>query len=153
MNEFELYAYVKKDVYMQHRFKGVYAIDKLPAIMKTFPYYIILNTSKSDIKTGHWTVLYFVNYHKVLFFDSYGRKYTDVENGNILNDYLINRNVKSFEYKLQSYKSNVCGYYCIYTVYKLCRNIMFKDMYTNFTVDVEYNDSMIVYIVNCILSV
>ena len=124
-------------------FGGIYPVDKLPVRIK-FPSYIIVNTSKSYVYNGHWVLIYFVSFDSVLFFDSFGRDHSIVNNGYVLQRYLNKYNIKFNKFVLQSKFSNVCGYYCLYVAFYLCRNVLFNDMFCMFTKDVYYNDGLII---------
>lgn len=128
-------------------YAGVYPIDMLP-VLDTFPKCIIINTSTSNIRMGHWTLLYFKTAAEVYFFDSYGRTFSNVNNGHLLDNYLTDIIVHSCKYVLQSRHSVVCGYYCLYVAYCLCKGLTFNKMFKMFYKCVEYNDELIVKIVN-----
>ena len=124
-------------------FEGIYPVDKLPVIIK-FPSYIIVNTAKANVYNGHWVLIYFVSFDSVLFYDSFGRDPSTVNNGYILQKYLDNYSIKFSKFVLQSSFSNVCGYYCLYVAFYLCRDVLFNDMFCMFTKDVYYNDGLII---------
>jgi hypothetical protein len=132
-------------------FKGVYPIDRLPAL-NDFPCYIIVNTSHSSVNHGHWVLIYFKDSENVIFFDSFGRHPKNVNNGHILYSYIRNYNVHYSEYILQSKLSSVCGYYCIYVAYNICNNISLHSMFCMFSKEVDYNDVLIVTKVQSIFS-
>lgn len=129
------------------RYGGVYPIDMLPEL-HTFPKYIIINTSTSDIRVGHWTLLYFKTATEAYFFDSYGRNHTHVTNGHLLEIYLAGVHVLNCKYILQSRQSMVCGYYCLYVAYSFCKGLTFSNMFRMFYKYVDYNDELIVKLVN-----
>ena len=144
MNNGTVQNILRLDQRTSRMFEGIYPVDALPARVK-FPSYIIVNTSKSTVHDGHWVVIYFKNFDDVIFFDSFGRSPTNVNNGRVLKMYLDKYNVKFNEFVLQSKFSSVCGYYCLYVAFYLCRGVFFfKDMFCMFTKDVDYNDGLII---------
>lgn len=124
----------------KEQYAGVYLIDKL-SHLDTIPKYITINTSTSNIGMGHWTRIYFKTIDEAYFFDSYGRHYSNVNNGHLLDKYLEGIIVHSSKYV-------VCSYYCLYVAYCLCKGLTFNKMFKMFYKCVEYNDVLIVKLVN-----
>ena len=143
MNNRTVEKMLRHDQRTARLFEGIYAVDKLPDRVK-FPSYIIVNTSKSYVYDGHWVIIYFKNTDSVIFFDSFGRGPSNVNNGYILKMYLDKYIVKFNKFVLQSRASSVCGYYCLYVAFYLCRSVPLKGMFCMFTKDLEYNDRLII---------
>ena len=143
MNNRTVETMLRRDQRTARLFEGIYAVDKLPDRVK-FPSYIIVNTSKSTVYDGQWVIIYFKNTDSVIFFDSFGRDPSNVNNGYILKLYLDKYIVKFNKFVLQSKFSNVCGCYCLYVAFYLCRSVLFRDMFCMFTKDVDYNDRLII---------
>ena len=88
------------------RFNGVYSRDNLPDRIKDGVYVINLD-EYSDIGT-HWITLY-VNNKTMTYFDSFGVEHIRKESKKIIN----NKNIIANIFRLQSYDSVMCEYFCI----------------------------------------
>jgi hypothetical protein len=84
--------------------------------------FMVINVSTSTSDMGHW-VMFYSNGQRIIFLDSFGFS-PNVYAGNI-SEYF-----NSFEYctvainkAIQNNHSYVCGAYCIYYIYYLCKNI------------------------------
>ena len=88
------------------RFNGFYSRDNLPDKIKDGAYVINLD-EYSDIGT-HWIAPY-VNNKTVAYFDSFGVEHIPKEMKKIINNKDIIANI----FRLQSYNSLMCGYFCI----------------------------------------
>ena len=100
--------------------------------------YIINLNEYSDIGT-HWVALNVKN-NNVTYFDSFGVEYISKE----INIFIKNKNIKTNIFRIQSYDSIICGYFCIGFI-----NFMFKGKsltdYTNLFSpnDFKNNDDVI----------
>jgi hypothetical protein len=151
MNTSTIERIIQSNSVTRNTFIGVYPIDLLPTV-DNYPCYVIVNTTTSDKNYGHWILLYIKCEKEAIFFDSYGRKPSLVNNGQLFNDYLSKFNVTYNKHVLQSRYSNVCGYYCIYVAYFLCQNISFSRMKSIFCKNVDYNDMLVVDMINSIFN-
>ena len=101
LTNFEIIDYFKNEP----RFNGVYSRNILPKLKKG-AYVTNLNYSKN---TGtHWVVI-FVKKDGVIYFDIFGAEHISEE---ILKA-IGNKNIKSNIFRIQSYDSVMCGYFCI----------------------------------------
>ena len=101
LTNFEIIDYFKNEP----RFNGVYSRNILPKLKKG-AYVTNLNYSKN---TGtHWVVI-FVKKDEVIYFDIFGAEHISEE---ILKA-IGNKNIKSNIFRIQSYDSVMCGYFCI----------------------------------------
>ena len=103
---------IQKHYQNEPRFNGVYSRDNLTKI-KDRAYVINLN-EYSDIGT-HWVALYVceaspkdVQNNNVTYFDSFGVEHIlkEIKTFN-------NKNIKINIFRIQSYDSIMCGYFCI----------------------------------------
>ena len=87
-------------------FNGVYSRDILPGKIKDGAY--ITNFDEYfDIGT-HWIALY-VNFKTITYFDSFGVEHIPKEIKNFIN----NKNIIANIFRIQSYDSVMCRYFCI----------------------------------------
>ena len=119
------------------RFNGVYSRNNLPKTIKKRAYVINLDEYKN---TGtHWIAL-FVKTNEAIYFDSFGIEHIPKE----INKFIGNKNIISNIFRLQTYESIMCGYFCIEVI-----NYMFKGKtlldYTNLFSpnDFQENDQII----------
>ena len=104
---------IQKHYQNEPRFNGVYSRDNLTKI-KDRDYVINLN-EYSDIGT-HWVALYVgeasrkdVQNNNVTYFDSFGVEHISKE----IKTFINNKNIKINIFRIQSYDSIMCGYFCI----------------------------------------
>ena len=122
LTNFEISDYFKDDP----RFNGVYSRNNLPKLKKG-AYVINLDHSK-NIGT-HWVVI-FVKPNEVIYFDSFGVEHFPEETlKSIEHSSLGNKNIQSSVFRIQSYNSVMCGYFCILFIEFMLKN---KTL-TNFT--------------------
>lgn len=148
MNAANLEYFIYMDSAVKRQYKGTFSIDNLPNMPTQYPCFIICNTSKSHQYDGHWVVLNFIDSVSCKFFDSYGRPPHNCNNGNLLFEYLKNFNVEYNNAVLQSTKTSVCGFYCLYTIYYLCRNVSMEKALAGFSSIVKDNDNKIINLVH-----
>ena len=89
----------------ESRFNGVYSRDNLSKIKDGA--YIINLDEYSDIGT-HWVALW-VNNNNVTYFDSFGVEHILKE----IIKFIENRNIKTNIFRIQTYDSIMCGYFCV----------------------------------------
>ena len=143
MNASTIERVLRSNPITRRSFIGVYPIDMLPTV-NSYPCFGIVNTSESDKSDGHWVLLYMKNNKQAIFFDSYGRSPSNVNNGGLLLKYLNGFNVEFNTHVLQSRFSSVCGHYCIYVAYYLCHNVPLHRISRLFSINVSYDDMLIV---------
>ena len=124
----QLRAIVRRDKKLNDRFLGVFAGNELP---KHIPVgkALIVNCCSRHLPGMHWLALCRQSKSVLQFFDSFGEDpgtYKDLtmpESESIL---LNDR-------RLQSYTSEVCGYYCLYYCYFKARNETFSNIVNSFS--------------------
>ena len=79
----------------------------LEIIYKEFFSNVINVDEYSDIET-QW-IVFFVQTNNVAYFDSFGVEYIPKEN----NTFIDSKNIKTNIFRMQSYDSIMCGYFCI----------------------------------------
>lgn len=128
MNTLELECNIKCDRNMRPFICGVFAKDELPLKLPVIPGGFIANTQGKDEKGEHWIAIYVDASNTGYFFDSFGYR-PAFYNQHFVNFFERNNLVVQFNDKqLQSFNSNVCGFYCIFILSHLCRNIKFNDV-------------------------
>ena len=102
LTNFEIQKYYQNEF----RFNGVYSRDNLSVKIKDGAY-VINPDEYSDIGT-HWIPLYVEN-NDVDFFYSFGVKHVPKE----IKTFISNKNIKTNIFRIQTYYSIMCGYFCI----------------------------------------
>ena len=120
LTNFEIEAYYQNEP----RFNGVYSRDNLQVKVKDGAYSINLD-GYSDIET-HWIAL-FVNNKTVTYFDSFGIEHISQE----IRVFIADKDIIASIYRIQSYDSIVCGYFCIGFINYMFMGKSLTD-YTNF---------------------
>ena len=126
LTNFEIQKYYQNEP----TFNGVYSRDNLTEIKDGA--YVINLDEYSDIRT-HWVALYVQN-NNVAYFDSFGveqiRKEIKVFINRSLSSASQNKNIKTNIFRIQTYDSTMCGYFCIgFIDFMLSRKTLTK--YTN----------------------
>lgn len=129
----------------------------------TFPSCLIVRTRKKEFgfitntenhESGglHWNG-WFVRNNVIYFFDSYGRPPTDAVFPHEYRDILLKyRQFKYFKYRIQSFNTHTCGYYCIHFILYFSMGLNFENLRNCYTGDVEKNDIIAVKTVNIIIN-
>ena len=102
LTNFEIQIYYQNEP----RFNGVFSRDNLPDKIKHGAYVINLD-EYYDIGT-HWIALY-VNNKTVTYFDSFGVEHIPKE----IKKFINNKNIIENIFRLQTYYSVMCRYFCI----------------------------------------
>jgi len=97
-------------------FLGVFASDRLPTLITSFPSCLVANTDPHNQPGTHWVAFNFISPTELEFFDSFGM-HPFVYGFNL--DYKVHFN----EHQIQSFDSAVCGHYCIYFLYQRARSL------------------------------
>lgn len=121
-------------------FIGVYSIDNLPYDKLKNRCGFIFNNKKQNEKGEHW-IAFYIDVEKdksIELYDSFGRKYQEYDEYNILNDY-IKYLSKKYNYKKKNFikfKENLiknqnvntdnCGYFCINFLLNRFNNVKFS---------------------------
>ena len=114
------------------RFNGVYSRNNLPNKIKKGAY-VIKNTGT------HWISL-FVKPKYTVYFDSFGVEHTPEE----INKFIGNKKIKASIFRIQTYNSIMCGYFCIEFINYMLKGKKLLD-YTNLFSpnDFKKNDQVI----------
>ena len=124
----------------KHTFIGCFAQNKMP--VKPENGYMIVNNESNPKKMGHWILIY-KNNDKHYFFDSFGF-HPSIYGGNIASYCNTYNNIQLLLKKpIQSNNSYVCGAYCLYVAYYLCKNISVEKIITRFSKRNLHNDKIV----------
>lgn len=115
----QIHTILMNDPMTSVRFRGVFARDTIPNLEKNQG--IIINTDESSLPGTHWLAIYKNEDDELEFFDSFGR--SPYFYGFDLYNLFDVKKVCWNSVKFQSITSNVCGAYCIFFLYKRCRNV------------------------------
>lgn len=103
------------------------------------------------VNTGqHWILLYFnCFYNKAILMDSYGESYP------ALKQWLIQYMPRNYTFvqnhqRIQSFNSDVCGWYCIYFIYYLGRGVSFAQLLGGFGSSGRVNDKRVLEFSKCL---
>jgi len=119
MNTLEIDSLINKDYVLSKIYLGTFACDKLPEVVYKFPCSLIVNTDPSFKNGEHWVAIYFDQDHCCEYFDSFGLLPYIPNIVSFIRDNSIS--LKHNHFHLQSVNSSVCGLYCIFFLYKRCR--------------------------------
>jgi hypothetical protein len=122
-------------------------------ILKTHQRFILVNTAPASHPGIHWVVLFKpCDGEKIIIFNSYGENvstYTNqIETCLLYLSKLTNFNsqVESLTYTLQSDKSRLCGVYCTYFVFCMCRRRTLDMFFNQFSVtNRTFNDEYVLH--------
>ena len=118
LTNIEIIEYYKNEP----RFNGVYSRNNLPNKIKKGAY--VINLDENENIGTHWISL-FAKANKVIYFDSFGIEHISKE----INKF-VNNNIESNIFRLQSYDSIMCGYFCIKFINYMLKGKTLLD-YTN----------------------
>ena len=88
------------------RFNGVYSGDNLPKKIEKGAY--VINLDEYENTGTHWVSL-FVKPKYTVYFDSFVAEHIPKE----INKFIGNKKIKASIFRIQAYKSIMCGYFCI----------------------------------------
>ena len=126
----------------QSRFNGVYSRNNLSKIKDGA--YVINLDEYSDIGT-HWVALW-VNNNNVTYFDSFGVEHILKK----IIKFIENRNIKTNIFRIQTYDSIMCGYFCTGFIDFMFKGKSLTD-YTNLFSPNDFkenNDTILKYFIN-----
>ena len=114
------YASVTKHKYVECFNIASVNVNNVQYGVYIYIYIYIVNTGEKIHMMGHWILVY-INKRCLIYFYSFGRSPSHY-GGNIEINYhsftckrVINKSPKQYKYSL------LCGAYCIYVAYQLCR--------------------------------
>ena len=130
MNTKQLWNALTLNTVINNNFDGIFSIDTLKEI-KEKPTLIVRNKDPSDKAGEHW-VLFFFHDNTVDFYDSLAHEITYYGSEFI---YFIKRFANNLRYtvrRTQPIKTDLCGHYCLYYVFKKCEGYSMEDIIVNF---------------------
>ena len=123
---------------------GVYAADRLPRNVPSYPYGLIANTDIHTKPGKHWCAIFNDGQGHAQFFDSYGRS------PRLNSDYFerwIRVNAKTVtinKAQIQSDDSRLCGLYCIFVLRQMIMRITMDDIVNSFDIrNTRANDAYV----------
>lgn len=139
LNNIQISKILEKDTYTKNIFLGVFSIDSLPVPL--YPSCFVINTATSYEEGEHWLAIYYGKNRTATFFDSYGNHPEKF----CLEHYMDRTAIKwNFNKKqLQSFESNICGYYCVLFLKMKSRSVELDEFLNLFTNDSKKNDMII----------
>ena len=144
LSTLQLINFIKQDKLASTSFIGVFARDQLPTRIK-YPCCFIVNTDKSDQKGEHWLAFYYDKHGNASFFDSFGNHPSYFK----LDKYL-SKTASKWNYntkQLQSYRTKVCGYYCVLFILYLSRGHDMKTFVNKFKYSFLINDFVLMNLI------
>ena len=119
MNTLELNCILNSDPIMKGFSPQVLAIDKFVEFPLKERGLVICNSQSSDKLGEHWFLIFYKDVKEIYFIDSFAK--SPEQYG--LNEKFSTRKVFSLSSSLQNTLSTVCGEFCVYFAFNLCRNI------------------------------
>lgn len=143
MKGIKLVNIISTDSIAWSKFGGLYSVDELVNIRLSKGYYYICNTDRIFSKGKHWVVIYWDNRNNndsIEFFDSLGKIPS-------LHFYKFMKQVKNkiiySNRRLQSVKSDACGYFCLYFIFCRMKGISFNTIINNFSNNLLNNETYV----------
>ena len=120
------------------RFNGVYSRDNLPKITKKGAY--VINLDEYENTGTHWLAL-FVKTNEVIYFDSFGIEQIPKEINKFIGSI---KKIKANIFRIQTYDSIICGYFCIEFINYMLKGKTLLDYTNSFSPnDFKKNDRVI----------
>lgn len=135
MNSEQLWKCVLQDDILRRSCTGIYACDTVPKIITMLPTCYIMNTAPSRSSGDHWIAVYLSDFGRNEFFDSHGRKQSEIapslcklasSKGSY--DGWHENNIP-----LQGPLSNTCGQYCLYYLSERCTGRKMTEIVEDFS--------------------
>ena len=151
MNTKQLQCCIRCDPILRKHILGVFSADGFPKHLESFPCGFIVNADNHLQPGTHWVAFYFPSRDTLEFFDSFGRlplfynrhfsEYSKRYTHNIVN-----------RRKLQSYSSNVCGFYCLFFLLQRLQHVSMNKFVNMFSFNVYFNDTFVFDFISNIFS-
>ena len=137
MNTSQLEAYMLKDQYISQFYGGVVAADQLP-LFSSKPAVYIVNSDPISLPGSHWIAVFIDTICE--HFDSAGFKPSPS-----FEQYLIIHGPKYLYNKerVQAFKSDTCGLFCLFYAYFRCRGHTFADIMNMFSDNLKLNEALV----------
>ena len=132
MNSNELRCVLSRDQKINKSFIAVFAMDEFTEYVKRNKVIeddsvFIVNSETSKKSGEHWLLIYVKDIKQVYFIDSFGKDPKFYKLENVL--YQIRNEIKFFnKTQLQSSFSNLCGEYCVFFSFNLCRDKSLREI-------------------------
>lgn len=126
MNSNELKLIVQNDKVLNRHFLGVFPRDKLPFINQKGMQIFIVNCSKSGTPGTHWVLMCYNGRRHVLYYDPFG--FPDYYYGKEFKIHMdeFARKSQNNNVAHQDFRSDKCGFFCLFIAIKLVRNWKFN---------------------------
>ena len=128
---------------------GAVSFQDLPLTVKKYPFCVVINSAPKNEFYGHWVCIFAENKYDGVYFDSFGiapwGRIYDFITGNITSA-IFNRRL------LQSFQSEVCGFYCILVLKNLDAGMGLAEILSQFSDDVIENDTKVTLKVRRLIS-
>ena len=130
MNTREIDAVLKNCKTTQRFFRGTHPADFVPDLADDErPQAWILNSEPSSSPGQHWTAAFLNTKNQLIYFDSCADEPSDD-----LQKFLSRfASASKMQFRVQDYFSEVCGQYCIYFIYSLCKGKSFSKFCSKFS--------------------
>lgn len=134
-----LRAVCQQDPFIKRRFGGVYGADQVKCQPEQYPRCAILNTDPIRRPGQHWVAVYWTSADQGEFFDSYRERPSSY-----VPTWRCFDHFTQIPHALQAWNSDVCGDYCLYYLYKRCRDVPLARIVKPFHLrDSVYNDQAV----------
>ena len=145
MNTLELSLAIEADEHMSKYCLGAMASNQLPRKIRQLPVGMILNLQPLSQKGSHWIAVFIDAEGFGEYFCSYGSKPAEKFTSFLRNHcYDWTHNQK----RVQGLLSSTCGQHCIFYLMLRCRGLTMPEIFARYSSDCDYNDEMVVAIIN-----
>ena len=134
LNSSQINRIMEKDPYAGPRYGGTFAVDQLPAALRTRTGYIV-NTAPSNHSGIHWIAVYCGD-----TMDEYFCSYGSDPPPEVVQ--ALKRGFKHTHGITQG-SSDLCGYYCILYLFVRCRGVSLEQFMDAFTEYPDINDCIV----------
>ena len=137
-------GYIEELLSGMDSFRGVFALDRIPAVEFYKPGLFVVNTDPISFPGQHWVAILIDDTSK--FFDSLGREpsYYHEKIEHILINNSSTRKYKYNSMRIQRPESSTCGQFCIYYCLMRDANYTFQDIIYKFNkVNLSMNENIV----------
>lgn len=130
----QIHCILTKDPETRKIFKGVVPSDKVPYFKKLENYCIVTNTASSETEGEHWTLYIKTDHCNISYIDSLAKdpKYYGICYKKMYEKLSKNLKVHKLKNPLQADSSSLCGMYCIFFAYYICRGTSINTIISTF---------------------
>ena len=141
MNTVQITRMLQADACTRDVFVGVYARDRLPRRVTTFPSAYVCNTQPHTKEGEHWIAIYVDERGRGEYFDSYGLPPVHGKFVNFLDSQSLTWTFN--DKQLQGVTSRVCGQYCVFYLLHRCRGLSLNTIVNMFSRNTQDNDVLV----------